>query len=304
MENQNFPFEFEKLAYAAIQVTDMNKSLNFYKELMGLEVVDSDEKIAFLRCSNDHHNLVLYKGENAGIKRVAFKLKTPNDLVKAYGYFDQEGLEPSWVEKDETWLLKQGDTFRIREPSSGLVFEFFNDITYMSTPYKTHNTKIARIGHVVIGVKKYEEVVKNLTTKMNFAISDFVDDKFSWMRCRPNPLHHSFAVGSSTSNHLHHINFMVTDIDDIGAAAARMKDAGVKIVFGPGRHLPSTSIFLYFLDPDGLTMEFSFGMEEIYEDNARMPRMLEMHPKTMDMWGGPMPHELFGKIGIIEGSYE
>ena len=59
---------------------------------------------------------------------------------------------------------------------------------------------------------------------------------------------------------------MVTDIDDVGGAMNRMKAANVPIVFGPGRHLPSTSIFLYFLDPDGNTTEYSFGMELFEED--------------------------------------
>ena len=91
---------------------------------------------------------------------------------------------------------------------------------------------------------------------------------------------------------------MVTDIDDIGCAATRLREAGVPIVFGPGRHLPSTSIFLYFLDPDGLTIEFSFGMEQIDEHAGREPRMLELHPRTMDIWGSA-PDPRFGRDGVI-----
>lgn len=304
MEPAALPFRFERLGYAALQVTDLSRSLKFYTELMGLELVESNGEHAFLRCSADHHNLILYQGSEPGIKRAAYKLASPADLLNAFEHLARVGLEPAWVGEDETRLLKQGPTFRVREPNSGLVFEFFDRITYLALPYAPRLTKIARIGHIVIGAKRYEEAIETLSTKLNFAVSDFVDEKFAWMRCRPNPLHHSLAVGASTRNHLHHVNFMVTDIDDVGAAAARMQKAGVQIVFGPGRHLPSTSIFLYFLDPDGMTMEFSFGMEEIHEESARMPRMLEMHPNTMDMWGGPMPHEKFARTGVIEGADE
>jgi 2,3-dihydroxy-p-cumate/2,3-dihydroxybenzoate 3,4-dioxygenase len=45
----------------------------------------------------------------------------------------------------------------------------------------------------------------------------------------------------------------------------RMKKKQVPIVFGPGRHPPSGSVFLYFLEPDGMTLEYSFGMEEFPE---------------------------------------
>src|SRR3546814_611342 len=87
-------------------------------------------------------------------------------------------------------------------------------------------------------------------------------------------------------------------IDDVGRAINRMKKAEVPIVFGPGRHEPSGSIFLYFLDPDGMTTEYSFGMEEFEEEDARPPRALEAKPEVLDTWGS-LPDPRFGKGGAI-----
>jgi 2,3-dihydroxy-p-cumate/2,3-dihydroxybenzoate 3,4-dioxygenase len=294
------PFRYEKLGYAALNVTNLDKSVHFYKELMGLDLVSQEENVAYLRCSRDHHNLVLYKAKTPGLRRAAYKMATAEDLKLAYDFYATHGLSPKWLSDDECKTLKQGPTFRVREPSTGLQFEFFDRITFLALPYDHSVTKIARIGHIVVASPNYEEARERLTNVFNFALSDYVEGKFSWMRCYPNPLHHTFAIGYSERQHLHHINFMVTDVDDVGQALNRMKKAGVEVVFGPGRHLPSTSIFLYFLDPDGMTMEFSFGMEEIPEQNGRLPRMLEMHPNTMDIWGS-MPAPLFGKNGAIIG---
>lgn len=293
------PFRYEKLGYAALNVTDLERSVRFYRDLMGLELVGMDEQTAYLRCGRDHHSLVLCAGTEAGIKRAAYKMASQGDLEQAFAHFQQAGMAPCWLEPAECAALSQGPTFRAREPHSGLQLEFFDRMTQLALPFKPTVTNIARIGHVVIGAKAYPQSVETLSSVFNFAVSDFVEKKFSWMRCFPNPLHHALAVGQSDRDHLHHINFMVTDIDDIGAAINRLQKAGVQIVFGPGRHLPSTSIFLYFLDPDGMTMEFSFGMEELHEESARLPRMLEMHPNTMDIWGSS-PHERFGKFGAIE----
>lgn len=293
------PFRYEKLGYAALNVTDLDRSIPFYQGLMGLDLVARDEGVAYLRCSRDHHNLVLHAAKAPGLKRVAFKLATQADLNQAFEHFQASGLAPRWLSADECRALQQGPTFRVREPSSTLLLEFYDRMTQLALPYEPTHTKIARIGHVVLGVQQYPEAIARLTSVFNFAVSDFVEDKFSWMRCNPNPLHHSLAMGASQTNHLHHINFMVTDVDDVGKALNRMRNAGVEIVFGPGRHLPSTSIFLYFLDPDGMTMEYSFGMEEFPEQGAREPRMLEMHPNTMDIWGS-RPAERFGKGGSIE----
>jgi 2,3-dihydroxy-p-cumate/2,3-dihydroxybenzoate 3,4-dioxygenase len=59
----------------------------------------------------------------------------------------------------------------------------------------------------------------------------------------------------------------------------------VPVVFGPGRHIASSSVFLYFLDPDGLTLEYSFGMEEFPEVDPRAPRTLPPVPESIDSWG-------------------
>lgn len=293
------PYRYEKLGYAAINVTDIDRSIYFYQNLLGLELVEKKEGRAYLRCSSDHHNLILYKAKKAGLKRVANKMESPEDLKLAYDFLVEKGMKPFWVDAEECSELSQGPSFRVLEPQSGVTFEFYAQMTHMADPYCQKSTKIARIGHVVVGSPNYKAAVENLNKIFNFAISDFVAEKFTWMRCFPNSLHHTFAIGHSNRNHLHHINFMVSDIDDIGIALNRLKNAGVKIVFGPGRHLPSTSIFLYFLDPDGMTMEFSFGMELLQEDNVRLPRMLEMSPRTMDIWGSS-PQEDFGKKGDIE----
>ena len=38
---------------------------------------------------------------------------------------------------------------------------------------------------------------------------------------------------------------------------------GVPIASGPRRHPPSDRMFLCYLDPDGITVEYGFGMEEL-----------------------------------------
>ena len=97
---------------------------------------------------------------------------------------------------------------------------------------------------------------------------------------------------------LGYVELMVTDLErsaafyrDIvglepaGRGLARFKAKDVPVVYGPGRHLASTSVFLYFLDPDGMTLEYSFGMEEFPEVGARAPRIIEPTPLNFDTWG-------------------
>lgn len=295
------PYRYRQLGYVALSVTDLARSLHFYRDLLGLELVEQRDTVVFLRCSRDHHNVVLHQGPVPGLKRVGWELQSQADAEKAYAYFESRGLSPQRIEQSEAQALRQGPSFRVRLPGAGLEFEYYGGTTVMARPWTPTVAKIARLGHVVIGSTDFETTRSALVSDFGFAESDFVEGRFSFMRCYPNPLHHSFAVGASTANHLHHVNFMVSDIDDVGRAWHRMTKAGVKIAFGIGRHPPSGSVFLYFFDPDGMTVEYSYGMEEFPETGAREPRMLEPVPESLDTWGA-VPDSNFGKVGAIEAA--
>jgi 2,3-dihydroxy-p-cumate/2,3-dihydroxybenzoate 3,4-dioxygenase len=80
---------------------------------------------------------------------------------------------------------------------------------------------------------------------------------------------------------------MVTEIDDIGRGLNRVNRNKVPVVFGPGKHPASGSVFLYYLEPDGMTLEYSFGMEEFTEVDPRAPRVIPLSPENIDAWGSP-----------------
>ncbi|OUS82863.1 VOC family protein [Pseudomonas putida] len=293
------PFRYKKLAYAAINVTDLSRSVPFYRDIVGLDLVKQDGDIAYFRCSRDHHNIVLYQAPGHGLKRVGFELEQESDVRAAFEHFDQRGMQPTWVSAEEAKQLRQGLGFRVRERHSGLLFELFVGNMHLSNPFVPTVAKIARIGHVVIGSENFEGSRDSLVDDFGFRVSDLIEDRIIFMRCHPNPFHHTFAVGPASSSHFHHVNFMVTDIDDIGKALYRIKQHDIKVVFGPGRHPPSDSVFFYFLDPDGITVEYSFGMEEFAEHGARPPRYMEPVPESLDAWGA-VPDGQFGRSGPIE----
>ena len=56
--------------------------------------------------------------------------------------------------------------------------------------------------------------------------------------------------------------------------------------------MASGSVFQYFADPDGFTVEYTSGMEEFPEIAARQPRMLDKSYNTTDVWDGEKPLNL------------
>lgn len=291
------PFRYHRLAYVALDVTDIARSTTFYRDLVGLTVDREQSGTTYLSCSELPQNLVLQQGEQAGLQRVAFELESRDDLDRAFDYLAQEGFAPEWASAEVAADLRVGAALRFREPACGLLFELHVEPGAPSVAYEPNHTDIARLGHVVLNVADFDAVHASLA-KLNFVVSDHVPGKVEFLRAFPNRYHHSMAVLKGATDGYNHVNFMVSDIDDVGRALNRMKKADVPIVFGPGRHVPSGSIFLYFLDPDGMTAEYSFGMEEFEEHDARQPRDLDPTPETLDSWGS-VPDPRFGQHGAI-----
>lgn len=293
------PFRYKRLGYVALNVSNLDRSTAFYRDLVGLAVSESSDEFSALRCSQDHHNVLLYPSAQPGLKRIGFELERRQDLDSARDYIAGLGLAVEDVAADELKRLRTVAAFRFRIPGSGLCIEYFVQMMHLAQPYVPTVAKIERLGHVVINVADFDGAMHWLTDKLGFVVSDFVPGFAAFLRCFPNPLHHSMAILTGSEDHLNHVNFMVTDVDDIGRGMNRMKKNDIEIVFGPGRHQPSESIFLYWLDPDRMTVEYSFGMERFPEHDAREARLLEPAPGTLDTWGS-VPTPAFGKVGVIE----
>jgi 2,3-dihydroxy-p-cumate/2,3-dihydroxybenzoate 3,4-dioxygenase len=296
-----FPFRYKKLGYVALNVTDLDRSVAFYRDLVGLDVTENVAgRLSFLRCSRDHHNIVLCKASEPGVKRIAFELESEADLAAARAHLSELGLEVREVAQDERRALRQRQALRFVVPPCGATVELYCGMMYMAVPFSRRLANIERLGHVVLAVERFDETLGWIVSNLGFRVSDVVEGFAAFLRCHPNRLHHTLALVRSGGNHLHHVNFMVRDIDDVGRAFHRLQANQVDIVFGPGRHQPSDSIFLYYLDPDGMTVEYSFGMEEFGEHGAREPRVLEPGPASLDSWGS-IPAPRFGKVGRIQG---
>lgn len=291
---------YRRLGYIALTVTDPAASMAFYRDIVGVDAWPAaDGESVFLRCSDRHHDLLLSKGSGPALKRIGWEMESPEALVAVREHMASLGIAIVPVANSEAAMLGISEAFRMTEPTTGATFEFYAKMDAAPQPYEHTHTKIARLGHVVLSSPAKTETEAFLTDQLNFRISDHIGPVVTFMRCFPNPLHHSFGVGHGDAAQLGHINFMVTDVDDIGRANVRMKQEKVQIVYGPGRHPTSNSIFFYFLDPDGITVEYSFGMEEFPEVDPRAPRQFPLAPESFDSWGG-VPETSFSKVGGVE----
>ena len=93
------------------------------------------------------------------------------------------------------------------------------------------------------------------------------------------------ALFPSTHAGVQHVNHQVASIDDVMRAWYFLRENGVRIVFGPGRHPTSSAVFLYYEGPDGMIYEFSTGVRSIENEATYEPRQFPFAPSSFCMWG-------------------
>ena len=293
---------YKKLGYVELNVSDIEKSRRFYQDLVGLEFVGkrSDGAVMF-RCDDEEsRSVVLHQKQPAGFRSVGWTLEDESQFERLHRRLRDANVAYEELSPAQCNLRQAARATRTVEPHSRATLEFFTPADVPpGKPFSATHTKIQRLGHVVWSAPQEAESIAFFRDVLNFRESDSIGEAITFMRPFPSPFHHGIGVGKGPKRVLHHLNFMVSEIDDIGKAQNRMKKHDVPIVFGPGRHPASASVFFYFLEPDGMTLEYSFGMEEFTEVDPRKPRVLPMAPESIDTWGSVRDPRM-GQFGDIE----
>lgn len=278
-----------KLGYVALNVTDLERSCRFYEQVVGLQpngVGAAGE--AFFRFDASHHNVVLYQGAPAGFKRFGWQLESEAQFDVLAASLARHSITLQDVDPAECDSLGQGRSVRFADPFSGFVWEFYSHMREESEPFRPTATGFDRLGHVILKTPRFEEAIAFYADALNFRLSDKVEGTIAFLRAFPNKYHHMFGVAHGERPGLHHVNFMVSSIDDWGRCTTRLPRQGVPVVWGPGRHTNAGTFFVYYLDPDGLTLEYGYGMEEFPETGAREPNVRRAGQESVDLWDSPM----------------
>src|SRR5580693_4071409 len=83
------PFNIIRCSHVVLDVADLNASVEFYENAVGLHVEDRTSEAIYLRGSEEaqHHSLVLRKASSAACNRLGFKVGDERDLDKAASFF-------------------------------------------------------------------------------------------------------------------------------------------------------------------------------------------------------------------------
>jgi 2,3-dihydroxy-p-cumate/2,3-dihydroxybenzoate 3,4-dioxygenase len=295
-----------------LDVVDLRRSLRFYRDVVGLREDGAADGGVAMRPAGGEGTVVLRGAPAAGLRRIGWTLQDDRQLDALHDRLAARGVAFEATRVADRRARGFVRTIGFVDPCCGASHDCRVVPAAVDPPLAraaspqpadplpgaSQQARIQRLGHVVLATPRHAEAVAFFRDVLGFRESDRIAGGTTFLRPHPSPFHHGLGVGRSTRPRFHHLNFMVTDIDDIGRALHRLHRDGVPVVFGPGRHPASGSVFLYFLDPDGLTLEYSFGMEEFAETDARPARDYPGSPRSVDAWGGVRDPRM-GAVGEI-----
>jgi 2,3-dihydroxy-p-cumate/2,3-dihydroxybenzoate 3,4-dioxygenase len=259
----------------------MDAAVRFATRILGLELDARDAHAAYLRSDQRDHTLV-YLDAPVDDHTVGFELATLEELEAAAAELERAGFAVHAGTAAECEQRRVKAFVSFREPSGA-------SIDLVAQPWHSgrafHQSRLAGItgfSHVGLYTKAPARDQKFWTSTCGAKVSDWIGEA---PLLRIDAVHHKIALFPAARQGVQHINHQVESFDDIMRSYYFLREQGVAIRFGPGRHPTSGAMFLYFEGPDGMTYEYSTGVRLIEEGSDYQPRQFPFRPTSFCMWG-------------------
>ena len=279
-----------RVASVTLDVPDLDASVRFVTEKVGLAVTENDGDTAYLRAADRHHDMILHRSPSGTTALRHLNLEVEGDLDEqvrsavAAGAVDVGPITHPGVERAH-----------VIEIPGGFGLKLFQGMASAPTPPPAPVARPFRFSHFNIGVPDVAQGMAFFAEGLGLRPSDWLGSKedpfIGWMHCPvPHASHHGVALLKSDIK-LHHIAFDFENITDLAARVDNYVDQTHYLVWGMGRHGTGGSVFAYTEDPSGMMVELDTGMIQIGDDPRWTgPRVWSLDdPRGVDEWGSSIP---------------
>lgn len=298
---------------ANLGTKDLAKSLYFFSDLMGMEIVEQDEGVAYLRGYQEltHHSLVLTQQDENIVNAYSFRVKRPQDVELFADRITRQNIEV--VEVGAGSEVGRGEAVRFLVPGSEHPFELYYDIdrpvAHESLRSKLPSNSSRRRGIGVRRIDHFNTQTSRATINqaeswvrhtLGFQRREYAlhrDEQTvlaSWMSVTPQ-MHDLAMVANSFGKtaQLHHVAFNLENLSDVLTAADILRDFDVTFDLGPGKHGIGQAMYLYVLDPgSGHRVEIYAGGYLIFEPDWQAFKWeREQFPDGLTWYGDPFVYQ-------------
>lgn len=289
---------------------DIEKSLHFFRDTLGMEEVERDGDVAYLRCYQElnHHSLVLTQQETAMVNSYSFRTSRPEDVELFAEELTRQEIEV--VEVPAGTETGRGTAVRFLLPGGDHPFELYYDMEKPLAPEemrsrlpsnssKRRGLGVRRLDHFNVQtapgtINQAESWVRETLgfKRREFAyLPQTQTIMASWMSVTPQM--HDLAIVANAeekSAQLHHVAFNLENMSDALTAADILRDLDVSYGVGPGKHGIGQAMYLYVHDPGSdHRVELYAGGYLIFDpDWEAIEWTPEQFPEGLTWYGDPI----------------
>jgi catechol 2,3-dioxygenase len=269
------------LGHVEIYTPEFEKSVAFFKEIVGLHESGRNDDSVFLRGWADYERftLQLTRSGSSGLGHVAFRAKSAHILDQLVAKLEGTGISGDWRCDD----FGHGPAYRFPSPDGHQVELYYETEKYKAEGdfapgfknqpmrYIPHGIAPRRLDHVNLlaqDVKGCRELFHNLlglriTEQIVF---DGDQEIGAWLSATNKSYDIAFTRDKSTSRgRFHHLTYMMDSREDVLRAADILTERGIFIETGPHKHTIGQTFFLYFYEPGGNRIEIGSGGYLIFD---------------------------------------
>jgi catechol 2,3-dioxygenase-like lactoylglutathione lyase family enzyme len=163
--------------------------------------------------------------------------------------------------------------------------------------------EIERLGHVVLGTTRFRAALDWYLDTLGLIVSDFLyldgqrarGPVMAFIRCDQGSVpadHHTLAMLLGPHTGYVHSAYQLTDLDEVAASGAYLRERGYRHAWGIGRHIQGSQIFDYWRDGDRLMFEH-YADGDVF-DSSVPPGWAPLSASGLAQWGPKATAEFTG----------
>ena len=263
------------LHHLEIQSSNPERLSNFYSNIMDMNV-DKLSSDKFL-CDGPSRKIIITLGKDKTLSHAGMVCRNENNLNRFKDFLNQKELKL----KDYNSELYKPGSFSVEDPDKNVIcFGVLKDKSTASL-----NGIHAPLQHLTFASEDVESFQNFYENKLGFQVTDRVvknNGELATCFTTSNHEHHTIACFKSSKKGMDHHSYEVGDWNHIKGWCDHFASNNIKLMWGPGRHGPGNTLFVFIEDIDGNWIEISAELETVH---GRPVKNWPQEERTLNLWG-------------------
>jgi len=290
----------KRLGHATFKTPDIERILDYWTRIIGLTVVERDKDRAFLATRFGEEAIAVEKGDSGVLARVAFQVAPGSDLDEVRRTLAKDGITCE-ARSDISPGVVNAITFT--DPK-GTLLEVYADYKFARRDPVEQGIMPQKFGHIASRHPDVQKVTSFYTDILGFRASDWMGDRFSFLRCGAD--HHTVNFVRYEEARLHHMAFELRDMAELQRSCDYLARNGIQLVWGPIRHVVGHNVAAYHRNPDDQRVELFCEMDVMRDEELGYFEPRPWHedfPQRPKVWPADTLRAYwgFGSFGTFPG---